>query len=167
MEDMEQKELLQECEINFAKSFKGRKNGRAMKTLQSIGITGKSQRLATSFVHIVPNEDEFGKDMEAYLRRLLSKLVDKLNERAASRAIKYENVLFKVPKSKIVNNMTTDSLISYFPEEDCLDLFSFVYDKRDEDYADTDKLLSDYPHITKEFLGTDTANNRLLLKRSH
>lgn len=168
MEDMEQKDLLQECQINFTKNFKTRRNGKVMNTMQVIGITGKSKRLATCFVHIVPDEEEFTKDKEGYLRTLLSKLIEKINERAAAREIKYENVLFKLPRSSIVDHsMSTEPLINIFSQEDCLDLFSFVYDKSDEDYSDTDTLFVDFPHITEEFLGKDTERNRTLLKNAH
>ena len=126
-----------------------------------------SKRLATSFVHIIPDLDEYEKNEESYLRGLIGNLIDNLNERVSKRTTQYEHICFKNPLIPFKAKMTKEPLSSIFMLEDCLQLFNFIYSSDIEQFSNTDAIFDDFPHITKEFLGADTASNKNTLKRSH
>ena len=63
--------------------------------------------------------------------------------------------------------MTTEPLTTFFSTEDCIQLFTFLYNKDIDAYSDTEQLFLDFPHITKEFLGSNTESNRKVLKEAH
>ena len=166
MEDMERKNFLQETDIHFAKKFKAKNsNGKSLKKLQTIGTSGKSPRLATCFIHIVSDEDEYCKNEEAYLKNILDPLIKHMNEKVSERQIQYESLTFKLPRGgSILETATTESLANILEKEECLDLFAFVYDKEVKEYADIDTLLQDFPHIPNEFLGSNTEADITTLK---
>lgn len=166
MEDMERKSFLQDSEMHFAKNFKARNSeGVALNKIQTIGMTGKSTKGATCFIHIISDEEEYNKDEESYLRNLTDNLVKNMNNLVEKRATQFEDIVFKVPKAPFMETMTKEPLSNFLSKEDCLELFSFVYDKDVPEYANVDHLLSEFPHITKEFLGNDSKQNRDVLKK--
>ena len=166
MEDMENKEFLNANKITFTKNFKARDlEGKVMNKLQHIGY--KSPRKATCFIHIVPDEEEYYEDEEKYLKELCGSLVANMNEHVQGRQIQYEDIVFKVPKAPFQDTITKEPLSNFLLKEDCLELFSFIYDKDIEEYSNIDKLFSDYPHIVKEFLGSDSKVNRTTLRVAH
>ena len=168
MEDMERKEFLQENSMNFAKNFKVRDySGKATDKIQTIGQTGKSSRFATAFVHIISNEDDYNSNQEAYLSELVGNLVQNMNARVDQRITQYESICFKVPLTPHAISMTTEPLTTLFSTEDCIQLFTFLYNKDIDAYSDTEQLFLDFPHITKEFLGSNTESNRKVLKEAH
>ena len=168
MEDMEKKQFLQDTEMNFVKNFKARDATGAIKEeMQVIGYTNKSTRAATCFVHIISDEEEFLKDEENYLVEVIGKLIDAMNEKVSERTIQYDDILFKLPIGTFQSTMTNEPLINYFSTEDCLEIFTFMYNKDIEEYSDTDQLFRDFPHITEEFLGSASKKNVTTLKRVH
>ena len=165
---MEKKQFLQENRMNFAKNFKVRDvSGRVKDQMQTIGQTGKSSRFATCFVHIIPDEEEYNKNEELYLKNLLTGLVESLNKRVSERFTQYESICFKVSTVPIVSTLTHEVLTNFFSTEDCLQLFCFLYSKDIEEYSNTEQLFVDFPHITEEFLGANTDKNRKTLKSAH
>ena len=116
---------------------------------------------------MISDEETYYGDEEKYLRELVGNLVSKMNEKVSERTIQYEDITFKLPFSPFRESMTAEPLCSYFNTEDCIELFTFVYNKEIEEYSNTKKLFEDYPHITKEFLGSDTAFNVQQLQKAH
>ena len=168
MEDMERKEFLRENNLNFTKNFKVRDySGKITDKMQSIGQTGKSSRFATAFVHIIADEDDYDSNQEAYLADLVGNLVENMNARVNQRVTQYESICFKVPLTPHSVTMTNEPLSNFFSTEDCIQLFTFLYNKDIDAYSDTKQLFADFPHITKEFLGSNTESNRKLLKQAH
>lgn len=167
-EDMENKSFLQDNNLSYAKNFKARDySGKVTQKMQAIGLTGKSSRLATAFIHIISDEDDYNNRKEGYLSELVGNLVKNMNEKASQRTMQFQNIVFKMPITPLLGTMKTEPLSNFFTTEDCLQLFIFLYNKEIEDYADTEQLFVDFPHITKEFLGSDSKSNRELLKEAH
>jgi len=168
MEDMEQKQFLKDSDMNFAKNFKVRDySGKINDTMQTIGLTGKSSRFATCFVYIIPDEEEYNQNEGEYLNTLVGNLVEKMNNRVSERLMQYESITFKLPVSPLVVTMTNEPLPNFFCKDDCLQLFTFLYNKDIEEYSDTEQLFVDFPHITNEFLGSNTESNKKLLMKAH
>ena len=168
MEDMERKSFLEDANMHFAKNFKARnKEGKVLNKKQTIGVTGKSPRGATGFIHIMPDEEEYSKDEEKYLRKVIEHLVETMNAHVEKRSVQFEKILFKTSLSPFVETMTTESLSKFLFQEDALELFSFVYDKEIPEYSNIEQLLKDFPHIPTEFLGSDSKGNIELLMKVH
>ena len=162
---MERSDFLQEHDMHFSKKFKARNNaGQVLKKLQTVGISGKSARLATCFIHVISDEDEYNKDKEAYLKKKLGDLIEGMNAKVNERSVQYESFTFKLPRTTILESITTETLANFLEREDCLDLFAFVYDKDVKEYADIKSLLNDFPHIPEEFLGSNTEADKKALK---
>lgn len=167
MEDMERKDFLKETDMHFAKKFKAKNSaGTSLKKLQTIGISGKSPRLATCFIHIISDEEEYGKDEEGYLKSKLGDLIQHMNAKVSERQVQYESLTFQLPRSPIVDRVTTESLANILEKDDCLDVFAFVYDKSVKEYESIDTLLTDFPHIPEEFLGSNTEADAKTLKEA-
>ena len=101
------------------------------------------------------------------MRELIGNLMKSMNKKVSERVKQFESICFKAPLTPYVVSMTKEPLSNFFVTDDCLQLFTFLYDKDIDAYSDTDQLFVDFPHITKEFLGADTENNKNLLKKAH
>ena len=167
-EDMEKKTFLKDNNLSFTKNFKSRDSkGVIENQMQRIGQYGKSARYATAFIHIISDEDSYNENEQGYLSMLVGNLVKSMNHQVSERTTQFEDIEFKVPLTPHTVTMTKEPLSNFFTTEDCTQLFTFIYSKDIEAYSNTEQLFVDYPHITKEFLGSDTENNRKLLKRAH
>ena len=106
MVDLQQKDILHENKMSYAKNFFSRDfSGKVKKEMQVIGRTGKYSRGATCFIHLIPDEDEYNINGEKYFRNLLTPFIESINAKVSERTLKYEEVTFKLPKGSIVEGL--------------------------------------------------------------